>query len=122
MKESKVYQCCRKKLPLFIKDRRSVWNTGPLRDNLENRNDPYLFLTFQVRGIASSLCGVLNDNNFDWFGNRCSSTSQHEIQSSCAIISSVNPHPPDYPVCKEYLDFYTKVVLIMSGFHHLGAM
>ena len=111
--------------PLLLKDEPSIWSTEPLLYNIGKRNDPDLFLKFQmqfdtdqaelalIRNIAWSLCSALNDDNLPLLG---SWTFFNQLVSNMkygAVVKEylpVNPHSPDCPICKEYLDFLLEVI------------
>ena len=114
-----------KERPLLLKDEPSIWSTEPLRYNIGKRNGLDLFPKFQMqfdtdqteralkRDIAWSLCGVLNDEALPLLGsqtffNKLVSNTKYE-----AVVQEyrpVNPHPPDYPICKEHLDYLLEVI------------
>ena len=65
------------------------------------------------RDTAWSVWGVLNDDNLlllgSWkFFNKLVSNTKYEavVQEYHVVIR----HPPDYPICKEYLDFLLEVI------------
>ena len=111
--------------PLLLKDEPSIWSTGPLLYNIGKRNARDLFSKFQMhfdtdqtelalkREIAWSLCGVLNDDDLSLLGswtffNKLVSNMKYEAVVQEYLL--VNPHPPDYPICKEYLDFLLEII------------
>ena len=158
--------------PLVLFEAVNDFNAEPLPYDIGKRCGPNLFPGFKItsetdeleaalkRDIAWSLCGTLKDDDLPILGswtvfNKCVSKETYE-----AVVQEylpVSPFPPDYPVCKEYLDFlldviedleipfmfvhsdelvysklceilwknkdiYSKIVLLMGGFHQLRVM
>ena len=113
--------------PFLLRNEPSIWSPSPLPYNIGKRNGPDLFRKFQIqfdtdqtelalkRDIAWSLCGVLNDDDLQlqlfgsWtFFKKLVSNVKYE-----AVVQEylpVNPHPPDYPTCKCYLDFLLEII------------
>ena len=65
------------------------------------------------RGIAWSLCGVLNADNLPLLGSWTffkNLVSNMKYEAVVQEYLPLNPHPSDYPICKEYLDFCLEVI------------
>ena len=65
------------------------------------------------RDIAWSLCGVLDEEELQLLGswtpfNRL--VTSHLSEAIVQDFRPVTPHPPEYPVCKEYLDFLLDLI------------
>ena len=65
------------------------------------------------RDIAWSLCGVLDEEELPLLGswtpfNRL--VTSHLSEAIVQDFRPVTPHPPEYPVCKEYLDFLLDLI------------
>ena len=128
------------KRTLPVKGESSIWKTEPLSCNIGKRNDRDLFPKFQMqfdtdqselalkRDITWSLCGVLRDDDLPLLGswtffNKVVSNMKYEAVVQEYLL--VNPHLPDYPICKEYLDFLLEVIdklEIPFIYVHLGEM
>ena len=104
--------------PLVINDDTKDWGVEPLP--YRKRVGPAVFTNFclQVktdyleeslkRDIAWSLCGTLSDEDLPLLGSWTpynKLVSSHDCESIIQEYLPVKPHPPEYPVCKEYLDF-----------------
>lgn len=65
------------------------------------------------KDIAWSLCGILDDEDLPLLGSWTpfnKLVSGHESEKIVQEYLPVTPHPPEYPVCKEYLDFLLNVI------------
>ena len=100
-------------------------STEPLAYNIGKHNCPDLFPKFQMlfdtdqtelalkRDIAWSLCGVLNDDDLSLLGSwTFFSKLVSNIKYETVVQKSlpVNTNRPDYPIDKEYLDFFLEVI------------
>ena len=111
--------------PLLLRDEPNIWTTEPLPYSIGKRRGPELFTQFQMqydvdqiqitlkRDIAWSLCGVLNDDELPMLGSwTCFNKFVSDVNYEAVVQKylPVNPHPPEYPICKEYLDFLLEVI------------
>ena len=104
------------KKPLAINDDENDWRAEPSEYHPGKRVGPPLFPDFDQclrRDIAWSLCGVLDEEKLPLLGCWTPFNKLVTSHSSEAIVQEflpVTPHPPVYPVCKEYLDFLLDVI------------
>ena len=65
------------------------------------------------KDIAWSLCGILNDDDLSLLGSWTffsKLVSNSKFEAVVQEYLPVNPHPPDYSIFKEYLDFLPEVI------------
>ena len=65
------------------------------------------------KDIAWSLCGVDPDESLRKLGSWTAFNKKVSKYESTQIIQEylpVSPHPPEYPICKEYMDFLLDVM------------
>ena len=158
--------------PLLLEDVENNCIVEPIPYHPGKRVDPQLFPNFILeeksnviqesfkKNVAWALCGALVDEDLPLLGSWTPFNKRVTSHNAEPIIQKylpVTPFEPDYPVCKEYLDFmldvidvleipfifvhsdemvysklcdilwknkdiYSKIILLMGGFHQLRVM
>ena len=111
--------------PLVLNEEPINWNKEPLPYTLGKRVGPPLLPDLQIerqdnlleeslmKDIAWSLCGAIVDEELPLIGSWTAFNKMVSSHDSNQIVQEylpVSPHPPEYPVCKEYLDFLLDII------------
>ena len=111
--------------PLVLNEEPINWNKEPLPYTLGKRVGPPLLPDLQIerqdnlleeslmKDIAWSLCGAIVDEELALIGSWTAFNKMVSSHDSNQIVQEylpVSPHPPEYPVCKEYLDFLLDII------------
>ena len=85
----------------------------PLLPDLQIERQDNLLEASLMKDIAWSLCGAIVDEELPLIGSWTAFNKMVSSHDSNQIVQEylpVSPHPPEYPVCKEYLDFLLDII------------
>ena len=112
-------------IPLVLNDDSPNWSKDPLPYTLGKRVGPPLLPNLNPeigsdlleeslrKDIAWSLCGIHQEEGLPMLGSWTAFNKKVSNYDTTKIVQEylpVSPHPPEYPICKEYLDFLLDVM------------